>query len=97
MITWNAFGRLLCLLGKHKPRIVRVMKPWLHLGVNRWLGCDLICDRCGAESSWAEQQRAWHAEFEADGEDPRILALLPGVEHPNAVCPCRLCRELHPA
>jgi hypothetical protein len=90
---FDAGGRLLCMLGRHKPEIVRVLKPWLHLGVNRWLGCDLRCARCGVESSWAEQERVWHADFRADGHTDRELALLPGVEHPNSVCPCRLCRS----
>lgn len=91
-LRWmGALNNLTCALFRHRFEVVRVLKPWLHVGVHWMLGCDLKCTRCGRVALWEDVEKSWHADFLASGSTPDDLAMLPGVDHPNHLCPCETC------
>lgn len=81
------FGKLLCWLGRHRWRVTRVLKPHLYIEFGPMMGCDLLCERCGGESSWRRCEREqWESPFGGETEN-----------HPNPYCPCSLCANVRVA
>ena len=73
------FGLILCFLGFHRYKILRILKPNLYFEFGDGAGTDLECTRCHKTRWWYDVEESLDSPFKDR------------MEHPNCHCPCRLC------